>query len=527
MKTAVFASALVIVCSGASLNCAADWPQWRGPARNGFVEPGQALADSWPDDGPRLLWKSQELPTANDSGFASPVVSDGRVYQYISWGHDEPLPTRTLTDKQFTRLGEYAADLPADLLAKIEQARRSEARKALGGKEAKEWAAKWVEKELNEAQREQYGKVADDRLRRGDRAFDYDALAKAFEIVDKQMQPDAFDKWLADSGLTEEQQREIRKLVPTSIRRANDVVLCISLADGSTLWKQTLPGAARHWGASSTPCVADGRVIVGGTRGVAYCLNAKDGAVIWTREVRNGEVNSSPVATGQRVLIQAGPLVALNLETGEELWRQQAVGHRNTSPAIWSSGGKTLAICNSGNKLIAVDVATGDVAWSVEGAGGDASPAIDGDTAVVLTNRKNEDGLAVFRLRLDGAERVAAADASARGSSAVVRGSHIYASAEGRVICVTAASGEKQWEGRAGKDSFSSPVLAGGKLIAAGGGRLVLIDASDKSFKELAKARVDVLRCTSPALVDGKLILRGKDALYCFDLAQPVAKTDE
>ena len=38
---------------------AADWPQWRGPARDG-VSPEKGLLRKWPEGGPKLAWKSKE-----------------------------------------------------------------------------------------------------------------------------------------------------------------------------------------------------------------------------------------------------------------------------------------------------------------------------------------------------------------------------------------------------------------------------------------------------------------------------------
>ena len=35
---------------------AIDWPQWRGPNRDG-VSPAQGLLEKWPEDGPKLAWK--------------------------------------------------------------------------------------------------------------------------------------------------------------------------------------------------------------------------------------------------------------------------------------------------------------------------------------------------------------------------------------------------------------------------------------------------------------------------------------
>jgi outer membrane protein assembly factor BamB len=52
---------------------ASDWPQFLGPTRNGVYSGGD-LADSWPTDGPSVVWKKSVGP-----GFSSPVVADGKL----------------------------------------------------------------------------------------------------------------------------------------------------------------------------------------------------------------------------------------------------------------------------------------------------------------------------------------------------------------------------------------------------------------------------------------------------------------
>ena len=69
---AVAMAALLAVSSGRALadepaaaagpTTSADWPQWRGPTRDGIVHGGPKLADSWPMEGPKLLWKSGAIP---------------------------------------------------------------------------------------------------------------------------------------------------------------------------------------------------------------------------------------------------------------------------------------------------------------------------------------------------------------------------------------------------------------------------------------------------------------------------------
>ncbi|MBX9582531.1 MAG: PQQ-like beta-propeller repeat protein [Gemmataceae bacterium] len=53
---------------------AADWPQWRGPNRDG-VAPGVKLPDPWPDKPPEPKWKA-----AVGLGHSGPSIAGGRVF---------------------------------------------------------------------------------------------------------------------------------------------------------------------------------------------------------------------------------------------------------------------------------------------------------------------------------------------------------------------------------------------------------------------------------------------------------------
>jgi outer membrane protein assembly factor BamB len=52
----------------------ADWPQWRGPNRDG-ISPETGLLTEWPAGGPETLWR---IPVGE--GFSSVSVSAGRAY---------------------------------------------------------------------------------------------------------------------------------------------------------------------------------------------------------------------------------------------------------------------------------------------------------------------------------------------------------------------------------------------------------------------------------------------------------------
>jgi outer membrane protein assembly factor BamB len=66
---------LLIIFSAVALSQASvsDWPQFFGPARNGFYR-GPAISEKWPANGPRVVWRK----TVGE-GFSGPVVTQGRL----------------------------------------------------------------------------------------------------------------------------------------------------------------------------------------------------------------------------------------------------------------------------------------------------------------------------------------------------------------------------------------------------------------------------------------------------------------
>jgi outer membrane protein assembly factor BamB len=67
---------------------AADWPQFRGPRRDG-VSKEKSLRQSWPAKGPPVLWQANLGP-----GYSGPIVSGGRVVVFYRSGDKEVVACR-------------------------------------------------------------------------------------------------------------------------------------------------------------------------------------------------------------------------------------------------------------------------------------------------------------------------------------------------------------------------------------------------------------------------------------------------
>jgi outer membrane protein assembly factor BamB len=66
---------LLVTVMFAAPALATDWPQWRGPERNG-KSPDRGLMDRWPEGGPPLVYRVSGLGT----GYSSLAVVDDRIY---------------------------------------------------------------------------------------------------------------------------------------------------------------------------------------------------------------------------------------------------------------------------------------------------------------------------------------------------------------------------------------------------------------------------------------------------------------
>lgn len=64
--------------------CAANWPQWRGPSRDG-ISKETGLLQEWSADGPKLVWQKSEL----GDGYSTPAIVGNRIFLISNKGIDD------------------------------------------------------------------------------------------------------------------------------------------------------------------------------------------------------------------------------------------------------------------------------------------------------------------------------------------------------------------------------------------------------------------------------------------------------
>lgn len=160
-------------------------------------------------------------------------------------------------------------------------------------------------------------------------------------------------------------------------------VICLDAETGEQAWCHTyvthygdMGGYAN--GPRAMPTLHDGKVYTLGAVGHVCCLDAKDGKLLWTKDmVKEFQAKvplwgyaASPVIDGDRVLIHAGAepngcLVAFHRRSGQELWRSGADPAGYCTPVIINPPSGRQILLWTPAHVQGLDAITGKLLWQV------------------------------------------------------------------------------------------------------------------------------------------------------------------
>jgi outer membrane protein assembly factor BamB len=344
-----------LVCLGlvaaASLTGANEWPQWRGPNRDGTA-PGAAKV--WPDE-LKQIWK-----VTVGEGHSSPVVSGTRVYQFGRQGNREVLAAYELANGK--KVWEYGYDAPYDMNpAARGHGKGPKATPVIGGGRV---CALGITGTLT---------CVDEKT--GKPAWSHPNLGAAL------------------FGTASSPVIERGMLIAQTGRQGEGSVAAYSLGDGKQIWSTKTEGAAY-----SSPVVAD----IGGTRQVIVetqsnlaAFSAAGGDLLWKTPLSTPYDQSSvtPLVVCERqpcLVIYSGlanPLIAVRAtgKSAEKVWENKDAGMYMSSPVLVNGRLFGLSNRNRGQFFLA-DTATGKTLWTSDGRQGEnAAVFAYGNTAFALT----------------------------------------------------------------------------------------------------------------------------------------------
>jgi outer membrane protein assembly factor BamB len=158
-------------------------------------------------------------------------------------------------------------------------------------------------------------------------------------------------------------------------------VLCLEEKTGKVLWKHEYPvdyAISYPAGPRCTPVVVGGDVYTLGAEGNLFCFDVRTGEIKWSKDLPQQYKTKTalwgyaghPLVDGDRLITLAGGegthTVALDRNTGEEIWRSGTASEQGYSPpTIINFAGVRQLILLSPDHVRSVNPQTGAEYWSV------------------------------------------------------------------------------------------------------------------------------------------------------------------
>ncbi len=258
-------------------------------------------------------------------------------------------------------------------------------------------------------------------------------------------------------------------------------VVAINPGNGEIIWTKRTGEPIR-----SSPTAAGGKIYFVSTDSVLHCLNAADGAELWTARGLPQPAtllsNVSP-AVGKGFVIApfaAGDIVAYQMD-GQRAWNESLSREGDTSgsgvlgdparPVI--DQGVVFAVSHGG-KMIASSEATGERLWT-RSLASTQMPWVAGDTVYVV----DITGKLLALSRAEGKIRwMVDLPASGRWSGPVLAGGKVWAvSANGLLVGADARTGTLGSQVDLGTEVYVAPVVADGRMyILSDNARLIALN---------------------------------------------------
>jgi len=320
-------------------------------------------------------------------------------------------------------------------------------------------------------------------------------------------------------------------------RGDNEVVACYKASTGDPVWSHR--DAARFFesnagaGPRATPTLSNGRVYTFGATGILNALDAKTGAVAWSRNVSSDTgvkvpfwgFSSSPLVIGNMVIVAAsGQLIAYDAANGNRRWLGPSAGGSYSSPQLATIDGVAQVLLMGGTGAMSVSLTDGKELWEHTWSSNSiVQPALTADGDVLITSQDNGTRRIAITHGPSGwttTERWTSNGLKPYFNDFVVHKDHAYGF-DGRILaCIDLKDGQRSWKG--GRYGNGQLVLLPDQdllLVLSEEGELALVQATPNEFVERAKfAAIQGKTWNHPVLVGDILLVRNGEEMAAFRL---------
>jgi outer membrane protein assembly factor BamB len=320
------------------LACAADWPQWRGPNRDG-ISPETGLLDAWPAAGPRLVWKTQGL----GEGYAAFSIVRSRLYTQGQRGDEEYVLAldantgkklwQTTTGKSFREQRGYGPrgtpSIDGDRLYALAADGTLVCLETAGGKRI--WQVNIVEKFGG---RVLHWGISESPLVDGDRLIvTPGGSGAAVAALDKRTGKVLWQSQSEKAGYSSPIAFDLGGVRRIAVF-TGEGALGLNESNGELLWKYNK--VSNRTANIATPIFQDGYLFLSSAYGTGCALLKLSGQgggvqaseVYFSKEMRN-HYCTSVLVNGYLYGYSDAILTAMNFRTGAVAWRNRAVGKGN------------------------------------------------------------------------------------------------------------------------------------------------------------------------------------------------------
>jgi len=324
-------------------------------------------------------------------------------------------------------------------------------------------------------------------------------------------------------------------------RGADEVVSCYDLNTGAPVWRHK--DAVRFYesnagaGPRATPILSNGRVYTFGATGLLNALDARSGAVVWSRNAASDTQTkipdwgfaSSPIVVGDKVIVAtAGTLAAYDSGAGNQRWQGPAGRGGYSSPQLATVDGVAQILLLNGEGAISVAPSDGKLLWKHEWKiDGIVQPSVVAGADVLIGSGSGLAAVGIRRVavvRGPGGwaveERWTSNGLKPYFSDFVVHKDHAFGFDGNMLACIDLKDGKRKWKG--GRYGAGQIVLLPDQdllLAVSEEGELVLVGANPDQFTELARfPAIEGKTWNHPALVGDLLLVRNGEQMAAFRL---------
>jgi outer membrane protein assembly factor BamB len=326
-------------------------------------------------------------------------------------------------------------------------------------------------------------------------------------------------------------------------RGEDEVVSAYNLKTGGPVWRHR--DKARFWesnagaGPRATPTLSSGRVYTLGGTGILNALDARTGAVVWSRNaasdtgktVPDWGIASSPLVVGDVVVVAtAGWLAGYDAATGKSRWFGPKTGSGYSSPHLATIDGVAQVVLANGPGAIGVTPSDGAVLWKYEWPGDSiVQPAVLPDGNLLLGSGSGMSGHSgMTRLAVTHEpggwtvkERWTSSGLKPYFNDFVVHNGHAFGFDGSLLACIDLADGTRKWKG--GRYGHGQLVVLRDQdllLVLSEEGELALVKATSDQFTEVARTRaIEGKTWNHPVVAGDVLLVRNDQEMAAFRLS--------